>query len=114
MKLVMFDMDGTLTDAFAIEENCYVLAIEQALDLPGIALVGPGTRSGIPADFADPAAPRALWDAALDRLDGTLDVLINNAGVFDANPIERDEDFNLLVTHIRNMRGKREFFNLGE
>jgi phosphoglycolate phosphatase-like HAD superfamily hydrolase len=36
MKLVMFDMDGTLTDAFAIEENCYVLAIEQALDLPGV------------------------------------------------------------------------------
>ena len=36
MKLVMFDMDGTLTDAFAIDENCYVLAIEQALDLPGV------------------------------------------------------------------------------
>ena len=30
------------------------------------------------------------------------------------NPIERDEDFNLLVTRIKNMRGKREFFNLGE
>ncbi|GAA4026510.1 deoxynucleoside kinase [Actimicrobium antarcticum] len=30
------------------------------------------------------------------------------------NPIERDEDFNLLVMRIRNMRGKREFFNLGE
>jgi phosphoglycolate phosphatase-like HAD superfamily hydrolase len=36
MKLVMFDMDGTLTDAFAIEENCYVLAIEQALNLPDV------------------------------------------------------------------------------
>jgi deoxyguanosine kinase len=30
------------------------------------------------------------------------------------NPIERDEDFNLLLTRIANMRGKREFFNLGE
>lgn len=30
------------------------------------------------------------------------------------NPIERDEDFNLLITRIQNMRGKREFFNLGE
>jgi deoxyguanosine kinase len=39
-------------------------------------------------------------------------LLIVNADHF--NPIERDEDFNLLVTHIRNMRGKREFFNLGE
>jgi phosphoglycolate phosphatase-like HAD superfamily hydrolase len=36
MKLVMFDMDGTLTDGFAIEENCYVLAIEQTLNLPGV------------------------------------------------------------------------------
>lgn len=30
------------------------------------------------------------------------------------NPIERAEDFDLLLTRIRNMRGKREFFNLGE
>jgi deoxyadenosine/deoxycytidine kinase len=30
------------------------------------------------------------------------------------NPIERAEDFDLLMTRIANMRGKREFFNLGE
>lgn len=36
MKLVMFDMDGTLTDSFAIEENCYVRAIEQALNLTDV------------------------------------------------------------------------------
>lgn len=36
MKLVMFDMDGTLTDGFALEENCYVRAIEQALQLNGV------------------------------------------------------------------------------
>lgn len=36
MKLVMFDMDGTLTDSFAIDENCYVLAIEQALGLTNV------------------------------------------------------------------------------
>jgi NAD(P)-dependent dehydrogenase (short-subunit alcohol dehydrogenase family) len=66
-------------------------AIAATLDRPGVAMVGHGTTSGIPADFADPAAPRALWDAALDRLGGTLDVLINNAGVFDANPLDRDD-----------------------
>ena len=33
MKLVMFDMDGTLTDSFSLDENCYVLAIQQALGL---------------------------------------------------------------------------------
>jgi deoxyadenosine/deoxycytidine kinase len=30
------------------------------------------------------------------------------------NPIERAEDFDLLLTRINNMRGKREFFNRGE
>ena len=30
------------------------------------------------------------------------------------NPIERDEDYALLLKRIENMRGKREFFNLGE
>ena len=59
------------------------------LEAAGATVIGHGTRSGIPADFADPAAPRALWDAALEKLGGRIDVLINNAGVFDANPIER-------------------------
>ncbi|HJV83993.1 MAG TPA: deoxynucleoside kinase [Noviherbaspirillum sp.] len=30
------------------------------------------------------------------------------------NPVDRDEDFALLIQRIANMRGKREFFNLGE
>lgn len=30
------------------------------------------------------------------------------------NPIERDEDFALLLKRIADMRGRREFFNLGE
>lgn len=30
------------------------------------------------------------------------------------NPVARDEDFQLLLKHIENMRGKREYFNLGE
>ena len=62
-------------------------AIAGALDLPGVALVGHGTASGIAADFADPAAPGRLWDAALAQL-GSIDVLVNNAGVFEANPID--------------------------
>jgi phosphoglycolate phosphatase-like HAD superfamily hydrolase len=36
MNLVMFDMDGTLTDSFALDANCYVLAIEQALGLTSV------------------------------------------------------------------------------
>ena len=30
------------------------------------------------------------------------------------NPIEREQDFQLLLKRIKNMRGKREFFKLGE
>jgi deoxyadenosine/deoxycytidine kinase len=30
------------------------------------------------------------------------------------NPVGNDEDFSLLMAQIRNMRGKREFFNRGE
>jgi 3-oxoacyl-[acyl-carrier protein] reductase len=57
-----------------------------------IRLIGHGTKSGIPADFTDPAAPQALWNAALDALDGRVDVLINNAGIFDASPLDQRHD----------------------
>lgn len=39
-------------------------------------------------------------------------LLIVNAE--NLNPIARDDDFNLLLKRIKNMRGKREFFKLGE
>lgn len=67
-------------------------AILEALPLPEVNAVGQGTSSGIPADFTDPAAPRALWDAALDALDGRIDVLINNAGIFEAAPVDLDDE----------------------
>jgi len=66
-------------------------AIATALDQPDIRLIGQGTRSGIAADFADPAAPAHVWQAALDMLGGRVDVLINNAGIFEANPIDQDD-----------------------
>ena len=53
-------------------------------------LVGTSSADG---DLADPATPQKLWDNALDRLDGRIDVLVNNAGVFEAAPVDlaRDE-----------------------
>lgn len=67
-------------------------AIAATLDQPGITLLRHGTATGLAADFAEPDAPAALWTAALDRAGGTIDVLINNAGVFEANPIDQDDD----------------------
>jgi NAD(P)-dependent dehydrogenase (short-subunit alcohol dehydrogenase family) len=57
-------------------------ATAETLTRADTRLIGHGTRSGIPADFTDPAAPQALWAQALDALDGRIDVLINNAGIF--------------------------------
>ncbi len=68
-------------------------AIHQALTDAGATVIGHkssngGSASGLPADFADPAGPTALWTAALEQAGGTIDVLINNAGVFEASPLE--------------------------
>lgn len=66
-------------------------AIVASFERDAVMVVGHGTASGIPADFADPAAPAVLWNRALDLFDSQIDVLINNAGVFEANPIDRPD-----------------------
>ena len=40
-------------------------------------------------DLNDPAVPARLWADALSALGGRIDVLVNNAGVFEENPITR-------------------------
>ncbi|MGF6546717.1 SDR family NAD(P)-dependent oxidoreductase [Paraburkholderia youngii] len=39
------------------------------------------------ADLSDPRAADSLWERALERLDGRIDVLINNAGMLEPAPI---------------------------
>lgn len=42
----------------------------------------------IAADLTDPTAPRRIWEQALETLDGRIDVLVNNAGIFEAVSID--------------------------
>jgi NAD(P)-dependent dehydrogenase (short-subunit alcohol dehydrogenase family) len=60
-------------------------AIAEALTTDATKVVALSSADG---NFSDPAAPDRVWQASLDRLDGCIDVLINNAGVFETNPID--------------------------
>ncbi|KRB86703.1 3-oxoacyl-ACP reductase [Sphingomonas sp. Root710] len=42
----------------------------------------------VTADLTDPTAPRRIWEQALEQLDGRIDVLVNNAGIFEAVSID--------------------------
>lgn len=69
-------------------------AIVEALD--GRArVIGHGSRDGdgvIGADLADPMSADRLWETALQRLGGRVDVLINNAGVFEPVAVDAPLD----------------------
>ena len=56
------------------------LAAEVVAGLPGRG------HAVVQADLADPAAVKAMVDAAATAL-GQIDVLVNNAGIFEAHPI---------------------------
>ncbi|MEP6983791.1 MAG: SDR family oxidoreductase [Sphingomicrobium sp.] len=53
----------------------------------GHRVVGHSTKGSdelIAGDLMDPAAPRDIWDTALDELGGEVDALVNNAGIYEA------------------------------
>jgi NAD(P)-dependent dehydrogenase (short-subunit alcohol dehydrogenase family) len=59
--------------------------------LQGHNAIGHSSRGGggaIAADLDRPGAAEALWGEALERLGGRVDVLVNNAGIFEAAPID--------------------------
>jgi NAD(P)-dependent dehydrogenase (short-subunit alcohol dehydrogenase family) len=47
-----------------------------------------GDETSLAADLNDTSAPRRIWEQALTLLDGRIDVLINNAGIFEAAAID--------------------------
>ncbi|MGA0607402.1 SDR family NAD(P)-dependent oxidoreductase [Phenylobacterium sp. VNQ135] len=70
-------------------------AIVPALEAKGAQVVGHGRGDGqgvIGADLGQAGAADALWDKALEALDGRIDVLVNNAGVFEGVAVDAPAD----------------------
>ncbi|MGA9582376.1 MAG: SDR family oxidoreductase [Allosphingosinicella sp.] len=62
-----------------------------AAALEGHSVVGHSTLGGdgmVASDLSAPGAAGRLWDEALERLGGRIDALVNNAGIFEAAPID--------------------------
>ncbi len=72
-------------------------AILQQLTAAGARVVGHGTRAAgegqLGADLSQPNAAEALWQQAIDRLDGRIDVLINNAGIYEPVSVGESQEF---------------------
>lgn len=75
-------------------------AIAEALTTDATTVVALSSADG---DLSDPTAPDRLWRTSLDKLGGRIDVLVNNAGVFEGNPLD-DPDADWLANWNRTMQ----------
>jgi len=69
-------------------------AVALVLASRGVRVVGHGRTAGdaiLAEDLSAPGAGARLWDQALERLDGRIDVLINNAGIFEPASVDLPE-----------------------
>jgi 3-oxoacyl-[acyl-carrier protein] reductase len=67
----------------------------EALASTGHRVTGHSTKGGdglIAGDLADPAAPRKIWEQALESLGGRIDVLVNNAGIYEGVEDEASDE----------------------
>ncbi|HWU92651.1 MAG TPA: SDR family oxidoreductase [Sphingomicrobium sp.] len=61
----------------------------------GHNVVGHSTRGNedlVAGDLEDPSAPPRIWEAAIERLGGRVDVLVNNAGIYETADETAPED----------------------
>jgi 3-oxoacyl-[acyl-carrier protein] reductase len=70
-------------------------AIAEALRARGARVIGHSSLTEdadtIAADLLHPPAPQVLWELALGLAGGRIDALVNNAGIFAANPLEASD-----------------------
>ena len=63
-------------------------AIAEKLDTPETRIF---VASSATANLAEANGADNLWQESLAALDGRIDVVINNAGVFETNPVDADD-----------------------
>lgn len=64
------------------------------LQKSGHAVIGHSTRGGdglLGADLSEAGASARLWAKGLDQAGGRIDVLVNNAGIFEAAPVNSSD-----------------------
>ncbi|MEL7197320.1 MAG: SDR family oxidoreductase [Pseudomonadota bacterium] len=70
-------------------------AIRESLEVRGVRVIGHSTRGGdeneLAADFNDTFAAQSLWGEALALADGQIDAVVNNAGLFEGNPMAQSD-----------------------
>lgn len=64
-------------------------AIEATLTERGARIIGLSSADG---DLSERDTPITLWNDALEKLEGRIDALVNNAGVFEMNPLDTSDD----------------------
>jgi 3-oxoacyl-[acyl-carrier protein] reductase len=70
-------------------------AAKLALEARGARVIGQARKRQAPdtlaADFCKPGAAQGLWEEALQHAGGAIDVLVNNAGLFEANSLDASD-----------------------
>jgi 3-oxoacyl-[acyl-carrier protein] reductase len=70
-------------------------AIAGTLRARGVRVIGHSSLAEdadtFAADFLHPPAPQVLWEQALARAGGRIDGVVNNAGIFAANPLDASD-----------------------
>jgi len=75
-----------------------------------------GSDELIAGDLTDASAPKRIWEAALGRLGGRIDALVNNAGVYESVAQDIDEveqGFGRFSEQIANFKSSAKAFVSG-